>query len=117
MVSTSKEYMREYRKKNPKYVRKNRAQMRDKRMENKLKKAEDMQYWCDGYVYQSQAYGDLTEMVNEYMLENEHSGNIATCKEISKDTVEDMQLWYELRKEKLIRDFILYWSEAYGINE
>ena len=86
-------------------------------MKNELKKAEDMKTWCDGYVYQSNAHGDLIEMVNEYMLESEHSGNVATCGEISKDTVEDMELWRELRKEKLLGDFIAYWRAAYGINE
>jgi len=77
------------------------------------KKAEDMQEWYSGYVYQSNAYSDLCDMVQEFMLENEHAGNVACAGEISSDTVDDMALWCELRKEKLVKDFIAYWAAAY----
>jgi len=81
------------------------------------KRAEDQTKFSDMYVYQSNVTRDLIECVMEYVGECEHASEIANCPEVSSYVIEDVKLWNELRKEKLIRDFIEYWDSAYGISD
>ena len=65
-----------------------------------------------GYVYMADVMEDLMELVFEYIGEAEHQGSDVNYGEVSKDTVGDMKAFCEMRKEKLQKDFIAYWSAA-----
>ena len=76
----------------------------------KLKAEEQTSYWSM-YVYTSDVWRDLLEMVSEFMGENEDQGNEASCGETSPDTIEDISDWETKRKELLRRDFREYWGQ------
>ena len=63
------------------------------------------------YVYTNSIYEDLLLTVLEYLGECEHhaaGSRLATMRELSSDTVEDMKLWREKRKELILKDFVDY---------
>lgn len=68
--------------------------------------------WHRGYVYQADVYQDLMDMVIEFLGECEHHGKVASCDEVSADTIEDLDTWVKKRKELLIRDFYVYCGET-----
>ena len=76
------------------------------------KKVTDLSNPFDGYVYWSNMYDDLMDMVTEFLGECEHSGEEPRAGEISKDTVDDMKAWNEKRKRLLVETFIAYWKEG-----
>ena len=80
-------------------------------------KAKNMESWFDMYVYQADVMKDLFDALYEYIIESEHCGMVANAKEISVDTVDDIKSWVETRKEKLLKDFCLYYTGAYGWND
>ena len=82
-------------------------------MVRKKKKAEDQKSWHKMYVYDADIFDDLQDAVYEFIVENEHAGNKASCGEISVDTVEDMEAWRKKRKELLLKDFCEYYMNAY----
>ena len=71
-------------------------------------KVDEQTHWPPMYVYQKQVYQDLIEVVLEYLGECEHLGDVAMMKELSRDTVDDVEAWREKRKELLLRDFVAY---------
>ncbi len=71
-------------------------------------KADEQQNWPEMYVYQMDTYLDLLDMMLEYLGECEHAGEIAECKEISLDTVDNIGTWKKRRKALLIMDFAEY---------
>lgn len=75
-------------------------------------KAEDQTDYLEMYVYNSQLWEDLFEMVAEYLGESEHAGEEVSMVELSSDTVEDMTAWTEKRKALLRADFLTYWVAA-----
>ena len=68
--------------------------------------------YADMYVYEANVVADLLELVTEYVGEAEHGGGVANCGEVSSDTVDDITAWTEKRKQLLVEDFLLYWSNA-----
>lgn len=75
-------------------------------------RAEDQQNWSSMYVYNSDLYEDLISKVTEFLGEAEHMGITASMKELSSDTVEDVQAWCEKRKEILFADFLSYYTQS-----
>ncbi len=69
--------------------------------------AADQTDWAKMYVYLGDAYTDLYSAVNEYLLECEHT-EFTRAKEISSDTVDNVEAWRERRKELLLSDFAEY---------
>lgn len=66
------------------------------------------QNWTKMYVYQTNVWSDLCEMMIAYLGECEHASEIAECPEISSDTVDDVKAWKEKRKVLLLTDFAEY---------
>ena len=61
------------------------------------------------YVYNSNMWKDLFDVVQEYMGESEHMGMRAEfpgC--LDSDNVDDLNKWTEKRRLLLLRDFSLY---------
>ena len=75
-------------------------------------RAEDKQDWPSMYVYNASLYEDLISYVTEFLGESEHMGATAQMKELSNDTVEDVQAWCKRRKELLLEDFITYYTQT-----
>lgn len=71
-------------------------------------KAAEQTEWPAMYVYHSGPYGDLVDILFEFLGECEHAGFAPSCKEISTDTVDDMKAWEKKRKELLVADFAEY---------
>ena len=74
------------------------------------KKAEELEVQDvgAGYVYWSEMYEDLLEMVTEYLGETEHQGISPSAGEVSSDAVEDVEEFEDRRKEILRNDFVEY---------
>ena len=80
-------------------------------------RAEDQHKWSDMYVYEADVVRDLFELVADFIGECEHAGEVAECREISEDTVENLAAWFARRKQLLQQDFLLYHMNALDMPE
>lgn len=77
-----------------------------------MKPLDNEDQWPNMYVYQTSVLEDLLSYVTEFLGECEHMSEVANCKEISTDTVTDMEAFREKRKELLLKDFFTYYQET-----
>jgi hypothetical protein len=79
-------------------------------MSQKKKRALEQVDYHAMYVYNSDIWDDLYELISEFMGENEHAGNKASAGEVSGDVIENVPDWIDRRKMLLRADFLAYWS-------
>jgi len=79
-------------------------------------KVVDQTDWADMYTHTMDVIRDLTSVMYEFLTEAEHQDELANCREVSEDSVEDVELWKECRKHRLVVEFAEYLQQMY-VNE